>query len=270
MTNKISLIGRGGSSLSIKAAGKGPVVLFVHGFPLNNDLWANQLEALGGNFHIIAPDLLGFGESSREPEILAGVEISDYARDLELVRNHLSRDQPVVICGLSMGGYVAFEYWSRYASNLRGLVLVNTKPSLDTDAAKSARLSMANEAEQGADVLENMEQKLLGEFSIQSRRDVCDAACRMISETAPATVAAAQRAMARRQDFESRLHEIQFPTLVIGGADDPLASVESTKAWASRIPNSKLEIIPGAGHLTPLETPREFNAALSSFLAELT
>lgn len=269
MINQLSLIGHGGSSLSVRAAGTRPAIIFAHGFPLNNELWIHQLNAFGEKYHAIAPDFVGFGNSSREPELLEEITIGGFARDLELVRAHLSGGQPIVLCGLSMGGYVALEYWSQFAGKLRGLVIVNSKPTLDTEEARAGRMAMAEKAEQGDNVLEGMEHKLLGQTSLDSRPDVCMATRQMIADTALPTVAAAQRAMANRQNFETRLAKLAIPTLVIGGEEDPLASVAATETWASKIPDSHLEIIPASGHLTPLESPKEFNAALQNFLTQV-
>ena len=269
LINRLSLLGFGGSSLSIKAAGKGTPLVMVHGFPLNNSLWDAQLKFFSRTHHVIAPDLVGFGASSQEPELIEGIGIGDFARDLELIRSHLAPDEQIVLCGLSMGGYIALDYWARHPEHLKGLVLVNTKPGLDSAEAKNGRFAMAKSATAGEPVLKNMYEKLLSQNTVQQSSAACKATMDMIDSTPLTTVAAAQQAMAARTDFSDRLVNVQVPTLVVAGEEDPLAPVASTNEWASKLPNAKLAILPGCGHLTPLESPDGFNEALNDFLVNL-
>ncbi|MEZ6075883.1 MAG: alpha/beta hydrolase [Pirellulaceae bacterium] len=121
-----------------------PLIL-LHGFPLDHRLWLQQIDYLSKNYYIIAPDLRGFGQSTLTEEPYS---MADLAEDVEQVRQHMTDDQPVALCGLSMGGYVAFEYWRHYSKSLTALILANTKPEEDTDQGRAARRAMSERAHQ--------------------------------------------------------------------------------------------------------------------------
>jgi pimeloyl-ACP methyl ester carboxylesterase len=137
--HEISLIAAAGNTISVKACGKGSAIIFLHGFPLDHRMWLSQLIELSDRFYCLAIEVRGFGGSSLDGEYL----LQDLADDVEQVRRLLSPDQPVHLVGLSMGGYVAFEYWRKYRQNLATLTLANTKPGADSEDAKQQRLQMA-------------------------------------------------------------------------------------------------------------------------------
>ena len=188
------------------------------------------------------------------------------AEDIEYVRRHLAHDKQLVLAGLSMGGYVALEYWSRFGEHLCGLVLCNTNPFTDGPEGKAARLEMASRAvELGTErAIEGLETKLLCEASLQDSQ-LLDFTLSMMRSVPPPTIAAAQHAMANRRNFEARLREIAIPTLVVTGEQDQLASPEKTKEWSQLLSRGQFEVIPQAGHLTPLENARAFNTLVRDF-----
>ena len=143
--NRLSFLATRGNLISVTIAGEGSPLMLLHGFPLDHRLWLQQLDSLSAFYRVIAPDLRGFGQSTltEEPYSLA-----DLAGDVEQVRQHLTGDQPIALCGLSMGGYVAFEYWRGYSRSLTALILANTKPEADTDQARDARHAMVEQARQ--------------------------------------------------------------------------------------------------------------------------
>ena len=142
MIHSISLITSVGETLSVKAAGSGPVVMLLHGFPLDGRMWTYQLEQLSIHCRCLVPELRGFGGSTASRPY----QLSDLADDVEQARRHLAPDEQLHLVGLSMGGYVALEYWHKYSSRLRSLTLANTKPQADDQATKAARLIMAQTA----------------------------------------------------------------------------------------------------------------------------
>lgn len=256
--HRISILVQDGRSSSVVVAGEGPLLMLLHGFPLDHRLWTGQLESLAAKYQVVCPEFRGFGGSTLEE---SEYSLEDLAGDVEVVRRHFAPSDPMILAGLSMGGYVAFEYWSRYAANLSQLLLVNTKPSADDETAIAGRLKMAEVARQEgtAIAIHGMVDKLVSKSTNAELRSQAE---RMMLSTSPAALAAAQVAMSRRRDFVSRLPEIQVPTLVITGDDDPLCPPKATQAWASMLPNAKFQSIADAGHLSPLEKPDEFNALL--------
>lgn len=263
--HRISLLGRRGNTISIVASGKGPVLFLLHGFPLDHRLWQSQLETLSERYHVIAPEMGGFGQSTLEE---SGYTIADLADDVELVRVHLASEQKITLCGLSMGGYVAFEYWSRFPGNLTALILANTKPTSDGENARVARMAMAQRAvEEGAwPAVSGMMDKLLNQTQENAKSVARQTTEEMLRGASASAISAAQNAMAGRRDFVADLPRIAVPTLVIGGQYDALATPEETRDWAARIPGARLEILAGCGHLSALEDPRRFNSSLAAFL----
>jgi 3-oxoadipate enol-lactonase len=254
-----------GEAFAAVDAGDGPPVLLVHGFPLDHTMWSAQLEELRRDHRVIAPDLRGFGGSVVSD---GAVEMGRHAEDLADLLDALGVREPVVLCGLSMGGYVAFAFVQRHARRLAGLVLCDTKATADDAAAAEGRLQMAERvlADGNASVAEAMLPKLLGPETLASRPGVVAAVRRMILSAPPRGIAAAQRGMARRPDVTALLARIAVPTLAIVGEHDAIAPPATMRALAAAIPGSRFVQVAGAGHIAPMESPDAVNAALREFL----
>ena len=267
MVNRVSFLGTYGNTISVCASGSAadqrPVLLLAHGFPLDAQFWEPQLTTLSEKFHVLAPDFRGFGQSDLGTEEYS---LANLAADIEQVRSHLASEQKIFLCGLSMGGYVAFEYWLHFKQHLAGLILTNTKPSSDSDEARMGRLAMADKAMlQGTwAAVEAMLPKLVG--APASQPVVATQIEAMMRRVPSASVAAASRAMAKRQDFTTMLGDIDLPTLVITGEQDAIAPPEATQQWADMIPEATCEIVPRSGHLTPMDATPEFNDILTRFI----
>ncbi len=113
-----------------------------------------------------------------------------------------------------------------------------------------------------------MFEKLLCAPTIETNVAVVELVKTMMGEVAPATIAAAQQAMAARRDFSELLASIRVPTLVIAGEFDAIAPPVETEAWANHIADSKFAVIAGTGHLPPLESPQDYNQVLLEFLIQ--
>lgn len=245
--------------------GDGMPVLLVHGFPLDHTMWDRQIEALARNYRVIAPDLRGFGRSSAGGEMTT---MEQFADDLAAILDALNVEVPVVLCGLSMGGYIAFQFWRRHSARLRALALCDTRAIADTAEGAAARLTMAERVLRDGPgfVADMMLPKL---FTVESRtpeRDYLESTRRVILSTDPRGIAAAARGMAQRPDFTGRLGHISVPTLVLVGSEDALSAPEEMRAIAAAIPGSRFIEIAGAGHMSPLEKPDEVTEALAEFL----
>ena len=266
MSNSIQILGPRGNTLSVQAAGEGQTIFLLHGFPLDHRLWQFQLEGLRDRMHVVAIHLRGFGTSTLdEPEF----SLADLAHDVEFLRQHLASGESIWLAGLSMGGYVALEYWRMYANELRGLILCNTKPTADDEAGKAGRRAMAQKAlTHGTwSAVEPMFAKLLSEQTIDSQPEIVALVKSMMQSVSPATLAAAQNAMAQRRDFTELLPAIRLPTLVVAGESDAIAPADDALVWASKIPNASIAIIPHTAHLSPLEDPTAFNLEVLKFVS---
>lgn len=252
-----------GVNLAVERRGTGPAVLFIHGYPLDHSIWDDQVAALEG-WTRIAPDLRGMGRSDA-PDL--GYSIETYADDLLALLDSLGIREAVV-CGLSMGGYIAFELLRRARHRISALVLVDTRAEADTvDGKRGREAAMALAREGGADAIARaMLPKMLARSTPDENPALVERVHAMMAATEVSGILGALQAMRDRPDSTSLLSRLEgIPTLVVVGADDQIVSPETAKAMADAIPGARLAVIPGAGHLTPLERPQE----LTSLIAEL-
>jgi pimeloyl-ACP methyl ester carboxylesterase len=246
----------------------GPNVVFVHGFPLNRLMWEPQMDALRGSCHVVAPDMRGFGAS----EVPTGtISMRRMADDVDALVTTLELE-PIVLVGLSMGGYVALEYLRNYGPKVRALVLADTRAAGDSAEARTGRSQMIQKvaSEGPAAIAEEMLPKLLSPGTIQGDEELVVRARRMIETTSAAGIAAALAGMAERANSTDLLGSIAVPTLVVVGSEDTVTPRDEAAAMAASIPGARLAVVEGAGHLSNLERPEEFNKELRAFLDDLT
>ena len=256
-----------GVNLAVEVRGEGPAVLFVHGYPLDRTLWQHQLGALTG-FRRIAPDLRGLGLSDA-PDL--GYSMATYADDLAALLDVLHADQ-VVLCGLSMGGYIALEFARRYRSRLRGLVLMDTRGDGDSPEGRKGRegaMQLAREKGAAA-IAAQMLPKLFATGAASTMPQEVERV-RVMMEAAPVKgVVGALSAMRDRSDSLPLLGDLAgLPTLVVVGEQDQLTPPAMARTLAAGIPGATLSIIPGAGHLPPVEQPLATTRVLAEFLQSL-
>lgn len=246
--------------------GAGQPIVLVHGFPLDHTMWSGQLKAFSSDKRVIAPDLRGFGASPAADEMLS---MEQFAEELAELLDVLKVGEPVVLCGLSMGGYIALAFVRKYADRLKALVLCDTRAAADSAEAAANRLKMAEQTlAEGAEVAAKaMLPRLFGKRTTAERPELIESVRRVMLATSPAAIAAAQRGMASRPDMTGYLPQIGAPTLVIVGEEDAISPVAEMRQIAQSIPGAQFAIVPEAGHMAPLENPAAFNAALEKFLA---
>jgi 3-oxoadipate enol-lactonase len=257
-----------GIGMNVVDRGSGLPVLFVHGFPLDHCMWKAQLDALAPGYRVIAPDLRGFGHSG----VTEGtVTMEQFADDLCEVLDELTVDQPVVLCGLSMGGYIAFEFLRKYGRRVCGLVLCDTKAAADTPEAAENRHKMAEQVltEGPSALAASMTERLFSPSTREKHPEMVQKVQETILSTPPVGVAAALRGMAQRSDMTSLLGEIRLPTLVLVGEDDVITPPDEMRQMAQAIYRSEFVTIPHAGHLAPMEKPDAVSDVLRQFLRGL-
>ena len=245
--------------------GSGPAIVLVHGFPLDHTMWDAQIEALARQARVIAPDLRGFGQSG----VTEGkVTMEQFADDLAALLDALEVETPVVFCGLSMGGYVGWQFWRRHTDRVGGLILCDTRAAADTPEAAKARLTTAQRVldEGPGALLEPMIPKLFAESTRRDNPGLVESVRRRVLAAPRQGVAAALRGMAERPDVTAMLAQIGCPALVIVGEADVISPPEEMRSLAEAIPQARLVQIAGGGHLAPMENPDEANAAMLEFL----
>ncbi|MBX9625134.1 MAG: alpha/beta hydrolase [Gemmataceae bacterium] len=245
----------------------GPITLvLVHGFPLDKDMWRPQVAALSAAARVVAVDLPGFGGSEPAPFTV------DSAADAVAAR--LDADgitDRVVVGGLSLGGYVAMAFARRHPDRLAALILADTRAEPDDEAGKKGRGEMiALAKDKGtAGVVEKMMPKLLGEATREGRPEVAEEVKRIAARQPTEAVVHALEALRDRPDAGPGLGNVAVPTLVLVGEHDTLTPLTMAEAIGARVYGSEVVTVPGAGHLSNLENPEAFNAAVLAFLAEV-
>ena len=256
----------GGLKLAYDEAGSGTPLLLVHGWPLDRTMWEGQLGGLGTYARVLAPDLRGFGDSSVRPPYT----VDQYADDLVAFLDALGLARAVV-CGLSMGGYVAFSMLRRHRDRVRALILADTRATADTDEGReNRRKQIALIEHEGMSVLADRQlQPMIGRTTLERQPELAESVRRSMASQPPDGTIGALRAMADRPDSTPMLGSIDVPTLVVGGAEDGITPPNVLRAMAAQIPGSRVEIVEQAGHVSPLERPAAFNHVVSEFLGAL-
>ncbi|HSJ06420.1 MAG TPA: alpha/beta fold hydrolase [Longimicrobiales bacterium] len=256
-----------GSSLHYRSGGPatGNPLLLIHGFPLSSAMWRPQIDAPPTGWRVIAPDLRGFGNS---PATAGPVSMDSMADDLAALLAELDISS-VAVCGLSMGGYVAFALLRRHPALVRALVLCDTKADADTEDVRRGRLQSASrvEAEGTGSVVDAMLPKLLSPATPRRQAALQEEVRGILESASQAGVAAALKAMAVRPDSTPMLRSINVPTQIIVGADDQITPAGGAQLMVRGIPGARIEVIPEAGHLPNLENTAAFDRALAGFLA---
>lgn len=253
-----------GCELYYEVHGMGEPVLFIHGFPLSGVLWKPLIEPMKDDYKLIIPDLRGFGQSGPGGES----SMARYAADLAELLDAIGEQRPVVVVGLSMGGYVAFEFYRRYPERVRALVLADTRAEADTPEGVQDRQKRAERvlAEGAAPMAADMVEKLFASEAPETLKREWQS---IIAGTSPESIAAALHAMAARPDSIPTLQTINRPTLILVGEEDTITPLAMAETMQAGIAAARLEIIPGAGHMPPVEQPQRFTAHLLQFLDEL-
>lgn len=240
-------------------------VLWIHGYPLSALLWEFQVTELADIARQITPDLRGHGRTDPTPPPYG---MGQFADDCMHLLDHLGFEGPVVIGGLSMGGYVALDICRRYPDRVAGLILSSTRAGADSAEGKAGRDAAAAAArEKGvAAIVEGMLPKLLAPGTVAEQPELVDFVREMMLETSVDGVVGALAAMRDRVDSTGDLAGFDVPALVLHGAEDALIPVSEAELLAGSLPDAELVIIPEAGHLPNLEQPDAFNDAVRLFL----
>ncbi len=260
-----------GRDINIRIEGTGEPLLFVHGFPFDHTMWKHQISCFAKTNQVFAPDLRGFGASTGGEGLGDVVAMEEFAADLSSLLGELSIHEPVHFCGLSMGGYIAWQFFRQHRSQLKSLIVCDTKASADSDEAKQARLETAAKvlAEGSGFLAVAMVEKLFSPRTLAVQPATVEEIQQTIRATPPASIAASLKGMAARPEMSEMLREIDVPTLVIVGEEDALTTPQEMQLIADTIPNARFVQIAGAGHMSPLEKPVEVNQAIGDFLSSL-
>ena len=250
-----------------RVLGEGAPVVLLHPFPVNHEFWVPVANALSTRYRLIFPDLRGHGDS----DVGEGPATMDkHAADIAAVMDDAGVGRAPLV-GVSIGGYVLFEFWRKYRGRVAALGLCNTKAPADSGEARAGRLQAANDVlERGTEpFFESMVPRLLGKTTRETRPDLVDGALRMMRKMSPEDVAQVQRGMAARPNSMDTLKTINVPTLLVTGDEDILTGVNEAELMRQHISGSQLCVIPKSGHYSGWEQPEDVGKVLRQFLEQV-
>jgi 3-oxoadipate enol-lactonase len=248
------------STLSYDDNGNGSPLLLLHAFPFDRRFWDGVTSSLvSAGFRVIAPDLLGFGKSVCETTW----SIDDQADAVSKLLHSIKIPRAAVL-GLSMGGYVALALTANHPEQVASLVLADTKAAPDSPQAREGRAAAMDVVSKlgVAAFCDGMLPKLLA----TNTSEAVSKATRGLMNQPQATILTALAALRDRADRRAGLATIAVPTLVLGGEFDAISTPQEGAEIAASIPNAQFVQLPGVGHLSNLESPAAFIAAVVAFL----
>jgi len=242
-----------------------PVIIFIHGFPFNKSMWDKQFKALKENYRVIAYDVRGHGNSDAGK---GDFSIELFANDLLSFMDALKIDK-AMLCGLSMGGYIALNAVENYPDRFDALILSDTTCVADTPEAKEKRLK-AIESIKKSGVEKYAEESIKNLFapeSLSTKKEEIAAVREMIVNTSKQSLYKTLQAFYKRKETCSKLHDINVPVLIVVGKEDKITPPEAAQMMHEKIEDSILYIIEHAGHLSNIENPFDFNNQLEEFFS---
>jgi pimeloyl-ACP methyl ester carboxylesterase len=252
-----------GLEIAYERIGAGPLLVFVHGAAADGRMWQPQLAALADEFTVVAWDEPGAGRSSDVP---AGFGLADYANCLAALIGALALG-PAHVVGISWGGTVVQELYRRRPESVATLILVDTyagwKGSLPDAEVRARRAgvyqTLAAPAEEFDPTL-----ALSGWFAGEPPAGFVALLEEMAAVVRPESLRQAATIMAEA-DERDLLPCIAVPTLLIWGELDARSPLSVARQFQQAIPDAKLVVIPGSGHVSNLERPEQFNRAVREF-----
>ena len=247
-----------------RETGQGTPLVLIHGFPFDSRMWDDQLAGLSDHFRVIAVELPGYGQSA-PPRPFTTASAAEEVHELLKSIGAL----PCALVGLSMGGYVCFEFAARFLADMRALVLADTRYDADSAEARENRNRMIQLVRErgSAAIADIMEPKLLAPDTPKTRPAVQQKLRQIMESVSPQTIEHTLAALRDRSDSTGRLKSITVPTLIVMGQQDAITPLSVAQAMQQGIPRAQRAVIPGAGHMPPMEQPERFNRIVREFLA---
>ena len=242
-------------------------VVFLHGFPFNHKMWEPQMRALPNTIRAISFDIRGHGES----QVADGqYTLEFFVDDLIALMDHLVIDK-AVLCGLSMGGYIALRAIERHPERIKALVLSDTKSGADGNEAKVGRsAAMSAVKNEGVPAFaESFVKKIFASETFTNNSHGVTTIKDIIRSNTILGISGTLLALASRTDTTASLSSIDVPTLILVGEEDTLTPPSESEAMHALIKGSELVRIQGAAHMANIENETAFNEALLAFLKKL-
>jgi 3-oxoadipate enol-lactonase len=240
-------------------------IILIHGFPLNKTMWNKQVGKLKSNYRVIAYDIRGHGNSDAGDDDFS---IALFVNDLLSLMDALKIDK-TILCGFSMGGYIALNAIENYPERFNALLLCDTNCTADLPEAKEKRMeAIESIKEKGLEqYAEESLKKLFAPISFSKHIEEIAAVREMIMKTSEQSLFKTLNALAERKDTCTKLHEINVPVLIMVGKEDEITPPSVAQMMQKKIKGSKLQVIEHAGHLSNIENSYEFNEHLIKFVS---
>ena len=257
-------------AIAVDHCGAGPLLVFLHGIGGHRSNWRDQLVAAAPHFHAVAWDARGYGDSD---DYEGPLDFADFSRDLARVMDYF--DAPAAhLVGLSMGGMIIQDFYRRHPERVLSLTLADTRNKFQR--ANGEEFLRLREAPLLAgltprDIAPKVADSLAGpRTSAEAKARLVESIAQLHKDSYLKTLRATTL-IAQREEFLGMPgfvdpKAVKVPTLVICGADDTVTPPEMSRDMADHIPGAKLAMIADAGHLSNIEKPVEFNAAMMDFL----
>ena len=247
-------------------AGPSSTVLFLHGFPFNKNMWKPQLEALDDNITGIAIDIRGHGLSTAGHGFFS---IDCFAKDLLVFMQKLNIEK-AILCGISMGGYIALRAQQLFPQHINGLILCDTHSKADSNLMKIKRFDsiQALLLHGRRPFAMGFVQNVFGQKALRESSPAIDLIKSSIRRNNLNNICSTLLALAARTDTTDTLQHIDVPTLLIRGTEDKITAKADMLEMEKKIKNAIYIEINEAGHLPNLEAPQEFNKLMQNFLQE--
>ncbi len=252
-------------NLSYDDVGEGNIpIIFLHGFPFDKSMWAKQLDFFATTNRVIAIDIRGFGKSTDESTPLS---IDLFSDDLMLFMNQMKISK-AIICGLSMGGFIALNAQARFPDRFEAIILCDTQCIADTIEVKLNRYKTIDEIALNGTLNFNEAfiKKVFCKNSFTNKQEIVTQLRSVVMANPEQIIINGLKALAERSETCSTLSEINIPTLIICGREDEVTPLEQSEFLHTSIKASVLHIIDNAGHVSNIEQPEEFNNEISKFL----
>lgn len=244
-----------------------PAIIFLHGFPYSHKMWLKQIDKLKEKYFCVTYDIRGLGES----EVGDGqYTMESFVDDLMFVIDEMKLNKPI-LCGLSMGGYIAFRAIERKEEKFSAVIFCDTKSNADSNEAKLTRANNIKRINEEG--LNNFVAEFIANcFYSESIKNLGNEFIQLIDEARnfnPIGVKGCLLAMMGRTDTTDYLSKIKIPTLLLCGEFDKLTTPNAMQEVAEKINKSEFYIVPNAGHITPIENPEFVTEKVSNFLQSI-
>ena len=258
----------GGLSVLVKGNQKKKAIIFLHGFPYDHTMWHAQVEAFSEDYYCIAYDIRGLGASAVGD---GQFTMESFVDDLEMIISELNIENPPILCGFSMGGYIALRALERMEKAFSAVILCNTSSQSDDDEKKLDRSDVIRRI--NAQGLSTFSKNFIGrcysEEYKKAHKDIIDKRITKSMKFNSIGVKGCILAMLTRTDTTSYLPQITLPTLVLCGELDMITPPDKMSLLAKQIKGSEFVVLKNAAHMSVIENATDANEAIKVFLGKL-